>query len=113
MPLAGIVVESFAAGSEDITAKSRQFLGQFGVFLLQLAVVGGGGVEHALEFSDAALRVLGLSLSVFGLPLRVFGLPPQRVVAAQQVEEQAVALLGIVGEVWHDAHTMYKRQMLM
>ena len=106
MPLAGVVVESFAAWSEDVAAKQRQGLGEFGVLLLQLAVIGGGGVEHALEFIDAALSVFGLSLSVFGLPLSVFGLPPQLVVAAQQVEEQPLALLGVVGEMWCDAHNM-------
>ena len=120
MPLAGIVEESFAAGSEDIAAKSRQLLGQFGVFLLQLAVIGGGGIKHALEFSDAAsgvfslplsvlgllLSVLGLLLSVLGLLLSVLGLPPQLIVAAQQVEEQPLALLGVVGEMWCDAHNM-------
>ena len=93
MTLAGVVVEAFAAGAEDIAAKQRQGLGQFGVFLLELAVVGGGRVEHALELIDAAF-------GVFGLPLSVFGLPPQLVVAAQQVVEQLLALLGIVGETW-------------
>jgi uncharacterized protein YjeT (DUF2065 family) len=32
--------------------------------------------------------------------LSVFGLPPQLVVAAQQVVEQPLALLRIVGETW-------------
>jgi hypothetical protein len=91
MPLAGVVVEAFATWAEDIAAKQRQGLGQFGVFLLQLAVVGGGRVEHALEFVDAAA-------AFFGLPLSVLGLLPQLVVAAKQVVEQTLAWLGIVGE---------------
>jgi hypothetical protein len=93
MTLAGVVVEAFAAWAEDIAAKQSQGLGQFGVFFLQLAVVGGGRLEHALELIDAAL-------GVFGLPLSVFGLPPQLVVAAQQVVEQSLALLRIVGQTW-------------
>ena len=79
------------AGAEEIAAEQRQGFGQFGVLLLELAVVVGGGIEDTLEFIDPALSVFGSSLSVFGLP-------PQLVVAAQQVVEQALALLGIVGE---------------
>ena len=106
MTLARVVVEAFAAGAEDIAAKQRQRLGQFGVFLLQLAVVGRGLVEHAFEFIDAAS-------GVFGLPLSVFGLPPQLVVAAKQVVEQPLALLRIVGETWDDAHNMNYRRVFM
>ena len=99
-------MEAFAAGAEDIAAEQRQRLGQFGVFLLQLAVVGRGRVEHALEFIDAAP-------GVFGLPLSVFGLLPQLVVAAEQVEEQLRALLRIVGETWRDAHNMNYSRVFM
>jgi hypothetical protein len=97
MTLAGVVVEAFVAWAEDVAAEQRQRLGQFGVFFLKLVVVGGGGIEDTLEFIDPPLSVFGLSLSVFGLSLSVFGLPPQLVVAAEQVVEQPLALLGVVG----------------
>ena len=64
MTLVRVVEEAFAAGAEDIAAKQGQRLGQLGVFFLQLAVVGRGRVEHALEFGDAAPSVFGLPLSV-------------------------------------------------
>jgi hypothetical protein len=99
MTLAGVVVEAFAAGAEEIAAEQRQGLGQFGVFFLELVVFGGGGIEDPLEFIDAVLSVLGPPLSVFDLLV-------QLVVAAQQVVEQALALLAIVGEKWYDAHNM-------
>ena len=67
MTLVRVVEVAFAAGAEDIAAKQRQRLGQLGVFLLQLAVVGRGLFEHALEFIDAASGVFGLPLSVLGL----------------------------------------------
>jgi hypothetical protein len=92
MTLAGVVVEAFVAGAEDVAAEQSQCLGQLGVFFLELVVVGGGGIEDALEFIDPALSV--------------FGLLPQLVVAAEQVVEQALALLGFVGETWCDAHNM-------
>ncbi len=91
MTLAGVVVEAFVAWAEDVAAEQRQGLGQFGVFFLELVVVVRGGIEDTLEFIDPAL-------SVFELLLSVLGLPPQLVVAAQQVVEQPLALLGIVGE---------------
>ncbi len=91
MTLGGVVVEAFVAGAEDVAAEQGQRFGQFGVFFLELVVVGGGGIEDTLEFIDPAL-------SVFGPPLSVFGLLPQLVVAAEQVVEQALALLGFVGE---------------
>ena len=67
MTLARVIVVAFAAGAEDIAAKQGQRLGQLGVFLLQLAVVGRGRFEHALELIDAPLGLFGLPLSVFGL----------------------------------------------
>jgi hypothetical protein len=91
MTLAGVVVEAFVAGTEEIAAEQSQRFSQFSVFFLELVVVGRGGIEDTLEFLDPAL-------SVFGTPLSVFDLPPQLVVAAQQVVEQPLALLGIVGE---------------
>ena len=91
MTLAGVVVEAFVAWAEEITAEQSQRFSQFGVFFLELVVVGGGGIEDTLEFIDPAL-------SVFGPALSVFGLLPQLVVAAQQVVEQPLALLGFVGE---------------
>src|SRR5512142_2337962 len=99
MTLARVVAEAFAARAEEVAAKEGQRLGQLGVFLLQLAVVSRSRFEHALELIDAAL-------SVFGLLLSVFGLLPQLVVAAEQVVEQPLALLRIVGETWRDAHNM-------
>jgi hypothetical protein len=84
MTLAGVVVEAFVAGAEEIAAEQSQRLGQFGVFFLELVVVGGGGIEDTLEFIDPALSV--------------FGLPPQLVVAAQQVVEQPLALLWFIRE---------------
>ena len=42
MPLVRVVDEAFAARAEDIAAEQGQRLGQLGVLLLQLAVVGGG-----------------------------------------------------------------------
>ena len=70
MTLAGVVVEAFAAWAEDIATKQRQRLGQFGVFLLELAVIGGGRVEDTLEFIDPVLSVFELLLSVFSPRLR-------------------------------------------
>lgn len=103
MPLSGVVVEAFAAGAEDITPQQGEGLGQFGVLLLEEAVVGGGRVEHTLEFGD-------LALDVFGLALGVFDLLPQRVVAAEQVAEQLLTVLQVVGEGWWNAHAVDKRQ---
>ena len=91
MSLVRVVGEPFAAWAEDVAAEQRQGLGQFGVLLLELAVVRRGGFEHAFDFRGAAPRV-------FSLPLRVFGLPPQLVVAAEQVVEQLLVLLRIVGQ---------------
>jgi hypothetical protein len=113
VPLAGIVEEPFAAWSEDVAAEESERLGQFGVLLLELAVVGRGRREHAFEFGDAALRVLGSLLRLFGLPLCLLGLPPQLVIAAKQVVEQPLALLRIIREVGHDAHAWNERQILM
>jgi hypothetical protein len=98
MTLGGVVVEAFVAGAEDVAAEQGQGLGQLGVFFLELVVVGGGLVEHAFEFIDAALGGVGVLLSVFELLLSVFGLLPQLVVAAEQVVEQPLAWLGFVGE---------------
>jgi len=69
MTLVRVVDVAFATRSEDIAAKQREGLGQLGVFLLQMAVVGRGLVKHALKLVDAALSVFGLPLSVFGSPL--------------------------------------------
>jgi hypothetical protein len=91
MTLVRVVDVAFAARSEDITAKQGQRLSQFGVSFLQLAVVGRGLVQHALELLDPPLGLFGLTLSLFGLTL-------QLVVAAEQVVEQSLALLGIIGE---------------
>ena len=62
MALARVVDEAFAARAEDVAAEQCQGLGQLGVLLLELVVVGRGRVEHALEFVDAALGVFGLLL---------------------------------------------------
>ena len=98
MPLARVVDESLAAGAEDIAAEQRQFLGQLGVPGLQLAVIDGGLVEHAAELIVESPGVLGLFPGVLGLLPGVLGLPPQLLVAADQVEEQRPAFLGILGE---------------
>ena len=90
MTLAWVVFEAFAAGAEDIAAKQCQRLGQLGVFFLQLAVVGRGRIEHAAARRCGADRLRP--------PLVIFGLLPQLVVVAEQVVEQLLALLGIVGE---------------
>jgi hypothetical protein len=113
MALARVVDVAFATRSEDIAAKQGQCLSQFGVLLLQLAVVGRGLVKHALEFVDPPLRLFGLSLRLFGLPLSVLGLPPQLVVAAEQVVEQSLELLRVVGETWYDAHNMNYSRIFM
>ena len=68
------------------------------MLLLEAVVVGGGAVEDALQFVDAAVGVvgplvLGLGPSVLGL-----GLLPQRVVAAEQVVEEPPAFGRIIGE---------------
>jgi hypothetical protein len=53
-------------------------------------------------------------LELIDAALGVFGLPPQLVVAAQQVVEQSLALLGIVRETWDDAHNMnYSRDIML
>ncbi len=125
--LAWVVVQAFAARAEDIAAQQLQRLGQLRVFFLEEAVVSRGRVEYALEFGDAALGLFDLLLSVFGLLPSVFGLLPslfsllpslfglllQRVVAAEQVVEQLLALLGIVGETVYDAHDMNYSYVLM
>jgi len=114
MALAWVVDVAFAARSEDIAAKQRQCLGQFGVLLLQLAVVGRGLVKDSLELVDAPLGVFGLPLGALCLPLSALCLPPQLVVAAEQVVEQPLALLRIVGETWYDAHNMnYSRAFML
>jgi hypothetical protein len=106
MALAWVVDVAFAARSEDIAAKQGQCFGQFGVLLLQLAVVGRGLIKHALELIDAPL-------GLFGLPLSVLGLQTQLVVAAEQVVEQPLALLRIVGDTWYDAHNMNYSRVFM
>jgi hypothetical protein len=99
MPLAGIIAEAFAARAEDIAAQQCQCLGEFGVFLLQEAVVVGGLGEHAFEFINAASVGVGLLLSVVGLL-------PQLVVAAEQVVEPTLAFTQVVRERLVDAHDM-------
>jgi hypothetical protein len=83
--LAWGVAKAFTALAEDVAAKEGQGLGQLGVFLLQLIVVGRGLIEHALQLIDAALSILGLLLGTLGLP-------PQLGVAAKQVLEQPLAI---------------------
>jgi hypothetical protein len=92
MTLVRVVDVALAARSEDVAAELGQNLGQLFMFLLQLAVVGRGLIEHALELIDAPLSVPGLALSVFGLAL-------QLIVAAEQVGDQPLALICVVGEM--------------
>ena len=100
MTLAWSVDKAFTALAEDVAAKQRQGLGQFGVFFLQLIVICRGPIEHAFELIDAALSV--------------FGLLPQLVVAAEQVVEQPLAIARIVRESWCDAHNMkYTRSFML
>ena len=113
MTLARGVDKAFTALAEDVAAEQCQGLGQFGVFFLQLIIVGRSLIEHAFELINAALGVFGLALdvfslfsSVFGLSLGTLGLLPQLVIAAEQVVEQPLEIGPIVGEVRYDAHDM-------
>ena len=72
MALVGVVGASLAAGAEDVAAEQGQGLGELGVLLLEVVVIGGGLREDALQLVDAAVLVLGRRA--------VLGLLPQRVV---------------------------------
>ena len=106
MSLAGIVAKAFAAWAEDIAAQQGQCLGEFGMFLLQLAVVSRSLGEDAFEFIDAASGVIGL-------PLSGLGLLPQLVVAAEQVVEPPLAFTRIIGEMECDAHNRNYRRVFL
>ena len=119
MTLARVVEEAFAALAEEVAAQQCQGLFQLGVLLLQLVVFGRGLVEHAFEFIDAALGVIGMraASACWASSARCpggLGLLPQRVVAAQQVFEQPPAFRRIVRELQCDAHNMnYTRSFML
>ena len=77
------------------------------MLLLEAVVIGGGLVEDAPQFGDAAVGVVGPL--VLGL-----GLLPQLVVAGQQVVEEPPAFDRIIGEPPRDAHNMnYTRSFML
>ena len=84
------------------------------MLLLEAVVIGGGLVEDAPQFGDAAVGVVGPLVLGLGPLVLGLGLLPQRVVAGQQVVEEPPAFDRIIGEPPRDAHNMnYTRSFML